>query len=89
MTASRGTKSLHVGEVETQHGDQDEHAAEQGVEEELDGGIFAARPAPDADEEVHRQQHHFPEDVEEEEIEREERAEHAGFEDQEQHAVAA
>ncbi len=78
-----------VGEVERQQRDEDEDAAEQGVEEELDGGVLAARPAPDADEEVHRQQHHFPEDVKQEEVERQERAQHAGFEDQKQDAVAA
>ena len=79
----------HVGEVEAQQRDQDEHAAEQRVQEELDGRVLAARPAPDADEEVHRQQHHFPEDVEQEEVQRQERADHAGFQQQEQHAVAA
>ena len=85
----RADEVAHVGEVEGQQRDQDEHAAEQRVEEELDGGILAARPAPDADEEVHRQQHHFPEDVEQEEVQRQERAEHARFQEQEEHAVAA
>jgi hypothetical protein len=41
-----------VGEVEGQERDEDEDAAQQGVQEELDGGVLAARPAPDADEEV-------------------------------------
>ena len=45
------------------------------------------RPAPDADQEVHRQQHHFPEHVEQEEVERQEDAEHARFQQQEQDAV--
>src|SRR3712207_8641995 len=45
---------------------EDEDAAEHGVQEELDGGVLAPRAAPDADEEVHRQQHHLPEDEEEE-----------------------
>jgi hypothetical protein len=70
------------------NGDQDEHAAQERVQEELDGGVLAARPAPDADQEVHRQEHHFPEDVEEEEVQRQERPQHARFQDQEQGAVA-
>ncbi len=78
-----------VGEVKRQQRDQDEDAAEQGVEEELDGGVLAARAAPDADQEVHGQEHDFPEDVEQEEIQRQERAQHAGFQKQKQHAVAA
>ena len=88
-TTLGGHEVADIGEVEAEHGDQDEHAAEQRVQEELDGGVFAARPAPDADEEVHRQQHHFPEDVEEEEIQGQEGADHAGFQEQEQHAIAA
>ena len=74
-------------EVQHQDGDQHQHAAEQRVEEELDRRVFAPRAAPDADQEVHRQQHHFPEDVEQEEVERQEDAEHARFEQQEQNAV--
>ena len=58
--------------------------AEQRVQEKLDRRIFAARAAPDADEEIHRQQHHFPEDVEQEEVERQKRADHARFQEQEQ-----
>ena len=89
LELSRGHEVADVGEVERQERDEDEHAAEQGVEEELDGRVLAARPAPDADEEVHRQEHHLPEDVEEEEVEREERAEHARFQHQKQDAISA
>ena len=76
-----------AGEVEHQQGDQHQHAAHEREEEELDGRIFAPRPAPDADEEVHRQQHHFPEHVEQEEVQRHEHAQHARFQHQKQHAV--
>ena len=62
--------------------------ADQRVEEELDRRVLAPRPAPDADQEVHRQQHDLPEDVEEEEVERAEHAHHAGVEQQEQREVA-
>ena len=63
--------------VERDDREQHEHGAGQRVEEELDGRVLLARPAPDADEEVHRQEHHLPEHVEEEEVEREEDAHHA------------
>src|SRR5262249_54271428 len=79
----------HIGEIETKHGDENKHAAQQRVQEELDGGIFALRPPPDADEEVHRQQHDLPKDVEEEEIQGQERADHACFQEQKQHQIAA
>ena len=65
-----------------------QHEPDQRVEEELDGGVLAARAAPDADQEVHRQEHHFPEDVEQEEVERDEDAHHAGLQQQEQDEVA-
>ena len=61
--------------------------AEERVEEELDRRILATRPSPDADEEVHRQQHHLPEHVEEKEVERHEHADHPGDEEQEEHVV--
>ena len=73
--------------VQPQHRQQDQDRAQQGVEEELDRGVFAARTAPDADQEIHRQQHHFPEDVEQEEIQRHEHAHHAGVEHQQQGEV--
>ncbi len=83
----RGHEVAHVGEVKRQERDQNEHRPEQRVQEELDGRVLPPRPAPDADEEVHRQEHEFPEYVEEEEVQRQERAEHAGFQHQEQDAV--
>ena len=59
----------------------------EGVDEELDRRVDPAWPAPDADEEVHRQQHHFPHHVEEEEVERAEDAEQSRFQKQEQGEV--
>ena len=64
-------------QVEPDEGQEHEDAAGQGVEEELDGRVLPPRPAPDADEEVHRQEHDLPEHVEEEEVEGDEDAEHA------------
>ena len=45
--------------------------------------------APDADHQVHRHQHHFPEQVEEEEIDREQSAEQPGLEQQHHEAEFA
>src|SRR2546425_2679481 len=42
------------------------------VEDELDRRVNAVGAAPDADDEVHRDQHRLPEDVEEEEVEADE-----------------
>ena len=58
-------------EVEREHRHQHHHRAEQRVDEELDRGVDAARASPEPDQEVHREQDDFPEDVEEEEVERE------------------
>ena len=71
-----------VLEVEGQDGDQHEERAGHRVEDELDRRVDAAGPAPDPDDEVHRDQHRLPEDVEEEEVERDEDAQHARLEQQ-------
>ena len=76
-----------VVEVEGQDAEQHQHRADQGVKEELDRRVELPRPAPDADQEVHRDQHHFPEDVEQEEVERHEDADHAGLQQQQQDVV--
>ena len=68
------------------HGDQrqhHQHRAEQGIEEELEGRIDPARPAPDADDQEHRDQHALEEHVEEHEIQGAEGADHEGLEHQE------
>ena len=67
---------------------QHEDGARKRVEEELDGRVLLARTTPDADEEVHRQQHHFPEDVEQEHVERDEHAHHACHQKAEHRPVA-
>ncbi len=73
---------MEIVEVQEQHGKQHQHRAEQRVEEELDGGVKFSRAAPDADQQIHGDQHGFPENEEEEEIERHEDAQHAGLQDQ-------
>src|SRR4030042_1447803 len=49
--------------------------AQRGEQEELDGGIPPPLAAPGPDDEVHRDQHHLPEDEEDEQVEGDEDAE--------------
>ena len=77
----------HAGErvvlhVEVKNRDDHEQRADHRVDDELDGRVETTLTAPDPDDEVHRDEHHFPEDVEEEQVERGEGADHAGLEDE-------
>jgi hypothetical protein len=62
--------------VEKEHQDrhQQQDAARQGIEEELDRRVHPVRAAPHADDEVHGDEHGFPEHIEQDEIERREDA---------------
>src|SRR6185437_6288260 len=73
---------LEVLEIQHQDAEQHQHAAHQRVQEEFDCGVKAPRATPNADDEVHRHQDHFEEDVEQEEIERDENADHARLQQQ-------
>jgi len=57
-----------VVEVECQDREQHDDGAGEGVQEEFDGGVEAALASPDADEEIHGNEHDFPENIEEKEI---------------------
>ena len=76
-----------VVKVECEDPQQHHDAADEGVEEELDRRIQPAVAAPDADEEVHRHEHHFPKQEEQEEIEAHKRADHARLEDEQEDVV--
>ncbi|MEZ5284323.1 MAG: hypothetical protein R2712_05840 [Vicinamibacterales bacterium] len=76
------TRGRVVHPREADDGHQHQHAAGHRVEDELDRGVDALVVAPDPDEEVHRDEQDVPEDVEEEEVERTEDADHGGLEDQ-------
>ncbi|SST07641.1 Uncharacterised protein [Acinetobacter baumannii] len=77
----------HAGGIEVdEHQAEDRHqhhqAAGLGEDEELGGGVDAGLLAvigtvsPQRDEEVHRHQHHFPEEEEQEQVDGEEHADH-------------
>ena len=70
-------------EIHVDQRDQHEHRAEEGIQEELDGGVHPVRPAPDADDDEHRDQHRFPEHVEKHRIQGGEHADHHTFHHQE------
>ena len=80
---NRGKVERARGVVEPQDANQHQDRAGHRVENEFYGGVNAALVAPDADQQVHRNQHYFPEEEEEEQIEREEDADDADFEKQE------
>ena len=79
-----GTEKVPWYDAQPQDRQQHQDRAGHGVQEELDGGVDAPRSAPDADQEVHRDEREFPEDVEQEQVLRQEDADHAHFEQQEE-----
>ena len=67
--------------------DEHERRADHRVEEELRGRVHAVLVAPPADQEVHRHEHDLEEHEEQEQVEAEERAHHAGLEQQQPREV--
>ena len=76
-----------VGERRGEDRDQHQQRSDQRVEDELDRRVDPVRAAPDPDDQVHRDEHELPEDVEEEEVEGEEDADQTDLEDEERDHV--
>ena len=74
-------------EVQEQNPQQHQHRTSQRIQEELDGSVEFSRPAPYSDQQVHRHEHRFPENKEEEEIQRHKDAEHSRLQHQEPDVV--
>ena len=74
---------------ERQDGDQHEQRPRHRVHEELEGGVQTAFVAPNPDQEIHRDESHFPEDVEQEQIQAQENAHHAGLQEQQENVEFA
>ncbi len=68
-------------------GQHHQHGAQQRVEEELVGCVDAVLATPDADDDEHRDQAGLEEHVEQNDVERDEDADHERFEDQERDHV--
>ena len=67
--------------------DEHQQRADERVEDELDRRVDPVRAAPDPDDQVHRDEDDLPEDVEEEQVEGDEDADHPDLEDQERDHV--
>jgi len=74
-------------EVKRQNREKHDDRSGEGVQEKLDGGVEATIAAPDADQEVHGNEHHFPENVKEEEIQGNENADHAGLQQEKKNVI--
>jgi hypothetical protein len=68
-------------EIERDDGDQHQHRPREGEEEELDRRVDAPVASPHPDEEIHRNEDQLPEDVEQEEVEREKDPHHPDLEE--------
>ncbi len=88
MAASCGELGIVEGAgagVEPEHGDEQDGRGDEGVEEELDGGAAAVFGAAEGgDEQRHGNERELPEGVVEEEVERDEDAEHRDLLEQEE-----
>ncbi|MCG3118110.1 MAG: hypothetical protein ALAOOOJD_00244 [bacterium] len=77
-----------VVEINKENRHQHQQAADHGINEKLQCGVNTARPAPHADDEIHRNEHRFPEKVEEQQVETGKHAHHAGFQQQHRNQIA-
>ena len=78
VAEAEGAGARLMGEGQAQDRDQHQQAAGLGEDEELDRRVDPPFMAPDADQQVHRHQHRFPEHEEQEQIHRQEHAHGAG-----------
>ena len=76
-----------VGEGRGQDRDQHQERPDERVQDELDRGVDPVGAAPDADDQVHRDQDDLPEDVEQEHVQGDEHADHPDLEDEERDHV--
>src|SRR4029077_10439201 len=67
--------------------DQHEQTAGHGIDDEFERGIDSPRAAPNTDEKIHRHQHDFPKDIKKEKVQRDERAEHPGFQQEHEEKI--
>ena len=75
-------------EVDHQNGDEHQNRTEQSIKEKLNRRVFTTWTTPDTDQEIHRQKHHFPKHIEQEEIQRQKNSDHPGFQKQKQDTVS-
>ncbi len=68
--------------VQPQNRHQHQHGAEHGVQNKFHRGINSSPVSPDSNQEIHRNQREFPEEEKEQQIERDENADHGRFDHQ-------
>src|SRR5260370_36480548 len=78
------TRLREVDPSDREDGHQHREAAEDGVDQEFERGVDPTALAPDSDQEVERNQHRLPEDIEEDEVERQEDAGGGGLQEEQQ-----
>ena len=77
-----------VVQVQERDADQHEHTAQQGVQDVLERGVLPFdSAAPQLDQEIAGDQHQFPEDEEEDQIDRDEDADDGGLKCQQGHKI--
>ena len=76
---------MEIGEI--QNGHQHQETADHGVEQKFERGINPPFATPDPYQEVHGNQHDFPEDIEEKDINRDKGPDHAGFQDKKEKQI--
>src|ERR1700686_3098777 len=77
-----GLREVDPGDRED--GDQHREAAEDRVDQEFERGVDPTSLAPHPDQEVERNQHRLPEDIEEDEVQRQEDAGGGGLQEEQQ-----
>ena len=82
-----GQRGVLRQEVHLQNAQQHHYRTDQRVEEELDRRVETVLATPDANQEIHRHQRDFEEEVEEKKIHRSEDADHCRLQEKQQSVV--
>ncbi len=77
-----GNTERALVDIQGHNGNQQKYRTRKGIQKELDGGIALARPAPYGDEQIHGNEHCFPQHIKQHQIQRHEHAQHGCFHDQ-------
>ena len=76
---SQDIERVAAVEIQHQNGDQQQHAARQGIEEKFDRRIESVRTAPHPDQQIHGDEHGFPKDIEQDKVQGGKHTEHRRF----------
>src|SRR6266850_8271987 len=82
-----GAGCVTVQKVQRDDGNQHQDGSDHRIKDELHGRVDPPLAAPYADQEIHWNEHHFPEDVKEKEIQRCENADHSRLQEKHENEV--